>query len=46
MFDGVRDSGTSYGGRPRIRTYLLINLYRLVRGARTALNRKEREKKR
>lgn len=37
MFDGERDSGTSYGGRPCIRTYLLINLYRLVRGARTAL---------
>lgn len=46
MFDGERDSGTSYGGRPRIGTYLLINLYRLVRGARTALIEREREKKR
>lgn len=42
MFDGERDSGTSYGGRPRIGTYLLINLYRLVRGP----NRKERGEKR
>ena len=37
-FDRERDSGTSYGGRPRIGTYLLINLYRLFRTARTNRN--------
>lgn len=46
MFDGERDSGTSYGGRPRIRTYLLINLYRLVRAARTALIERRGKKRR
>lgn len=45
MFDGERDSGTSYGGRPRIRTYLLINLYRLSR-PRTALIERRGKKRR
>lgn len=43
-FDRERDSGTSYGGRPRIGTYLLINLYRLLRAART--NRNSHEERR
>lgn len=37
-FDREGDSGAWYGGRPRIGTYLLINLYRLFGAGRINRN--------